>query len=751
MTESEREYEIARLKRTLEEISWQLAKANNKCEDSRVELQTNLADYWENYGGNALDEAQMIEALERQRGISAVIHKGQQTLQKAAVSPYFGRIDFIEEWSGETTPDEIYIGITTLTDHQTDDLLVYDWRAPVSGMYYDFERGKAWYKAPIGTVTGTITLKRQYKIINGQIKYMFDSDIKIDDEILQEILSKSADDKMHTIVTSIQREQNQIIRNEENKLLLVQGPAGSGKTSIALHRIAYLLYRDKASINSKNILIFSPNHIFSDYISNVLPEMGEENVLQTTFHDYTLPFKEILPVEIEDRTTQLEFILSNLDSREFNTRVASIYYKTSAHFEQVIENYLAYFETELINDYPDIQFNGQTIFASEEWKSYYLNELAFLPPARRLAKIREIINIRIRPITHEIRRKKEKEIDERAEEVNKKTIKAMARIAARQELGDLINHIEKLTRLNPFVLYRKLFDNPEIFQRFSSSTVVPKEWQYIRKQTISSIARGTLPYEDSFAFLYFQGRLEGFQPRNSIKHLVIDEAQDYTTLQYKILTRLFPKCSWTILGDPVQRVHPYIQGACFDSLNKIINLENPRIIKLTRSYRSTLEIQAFCNSLLPSSEPAVYINRSGTLPLLVKSATLKLAHEYINKAIAELKSEGCRSIAIICKTIRESVILRDALQNPDISLIISETAEFRRGIVIMPAFLAKGLEFDGVIVANVNANSYRREAERNILYTVCTRALHRLVLCYHDEISPFIQSISPALYNSIES
>lgn len=748
MTDNERAYELARLNRTLEEIRKQLAAASSKCADSRDELQNHLTDYWESYGGNMWDEAQMIEAVERQRSITAVIHQNHVTLQKALASPYFGRIDFIEDWAGETIPEQIYIGITTLTDRQTDELLVYDWRAPVSGMYYDFERGKSWYQAPMGNVTGTITLKRQYKIIDGHIKYMFDSDLKIDDEILQEILSKSADDKMHTIVTSIQREQNQIIRNEENKLLVVTGPAGSGKTSIALHRIAYLLYRERDTIAAKNILIFSPNHIFSDYISNVLPEMGEENVLQTTFQDYIASFRDLLPLEIEDRTSQLEEVLSASNSNELSIRIASVKYKTSAAFEAVIENYLRYYQEQLILDYPDIQYGGQTLFTKAEWKAYYLTDLTFLPPFRRLAKIREIINLRIRPITHELRRKKEAEITATAEEVNEKTIKAMARVAARQELGELIAVIDRLTRLNPLALYRKLFEDRTLFQQLASGSSIPQEWPGICKQTRSWLNTGKMSNEDSFAFLYFQGMLEGFPVRNTIRYLVIDEAQDYTRLQYKILAHLFPRCSWTILGDPAQIVHPYTHGVKFQELSSIVPLANPRLVNLSRSYRSTKEIQAFCNSLLSETPSAEMINRSGKLPQLVKLNQLK--PDFFLQAISHLQEEGCRSIAIICKTIRQSIALYQAMQTPkNISLIINEDAEFRRGIVIIPAFLAKGLEFDGVLVYDVTALNYGHDAERNLLYTVCTRALHHLILCYKGELSPFIKSVNSELYHAL--
>lgn len=748
MTDSEREYELLRLNRTLAEIRRQLAAATSKCADSQIELQSSLTDYWESYGGNMWDEAQMIEAVERQRSITAVIHQGELQLKQALTSPYFGRFDFIEELSQETQPEQIYIGIITLTDHQTNEILVYDWRAPISGMFYDFERGPAWYKAPMGKVNGKITLKRQYKIIRGQISYMFDSDLKIDDEILQEILSKSADAKMHTMVNSIQREQNQVIRNDESRLLLVQGPAGSGKTSIALHRIAYLLYRDREAINAQNILIFSPNQLFSDYISNVLPEMGEENVRQTTFQDYIASFKDLVPVEIERRAEQLEYVLTGHSGKKFATRLAAIGYKTSPEFEKIIDRYLDFYQTQLVLDYPDITFGGRVIFSKAEWAGNYLTHFAFLPPLRRLAKIRELINLRIRPVTHELRRQKEAELAAEGNEINEKTVKALARIAARRELGELAGKIDRLTRLQPFTLYRRLFTDQTLFRRLSDGTTVPPEWPDICRQTCSWFKHGRMPYEDSPAFLYFQGMLNGFPVKNKIKHLVVDEAQDYTALQYKILARLFPGCSWTILGDPAQLIHPYMQGIQIEQLIELTGLAHPRMITLSRSYRSTQEIQFFCNALLPAGTPVATISRHGPLPQVVKFDGLKPA--YVLQAIRSMQAAGCRSIAIICKTIRQASDLYQSMADvQEASLIADENDEFKRGIVIIPAFLAKGLEFDGVLVYNANLENYGHHQEQNILYTVCTRALHRLMLCWNGRLSPFIAAMDKSLYLTV--
>jgi DNA helicase-2/ATP-dependent DNA helicase PcrA len=748
MNELERKYELERLQTIISLIKRLLAVGANYKNDTQIELRNTLGDYWENAGREIADEAQLIEVVERQRSITTVITDSYQQLKRIIDSPYFGRIDFKEVTPQEIMDSEkIYIGISTLTDPANGDLLIYDWRSPIAGMFYDFERGSAFYNCPSGTISGTISLKRQYKIVNSIMKYMFDSDLKIDDEILQELLGKSADDKMHSIVTSIQREQNQVIRNEGHRLLFVQGPAGSGKTSIALHRVAYLLYRDKETLTAKNVLILSPHHIFSDYISNVLPEIGEENVLHTTFHDYITSSMSELPILVENRSDHLEFLLTNHDSPKLHNHIANISYKSSDNFESVLRNFLHYLDKDIILTYPPIIFREQVIFSQEDWQEYYLTSLSFLPVKRRLIKIQELIFLRMRPLVHKIRQEKEAEIVATAEEVNEKTIQVLARIAAKEELAPLVTKIENLTSIDSFALYQQLFEDEELFHRHRADTQIPPHWLKIKKHTLSKFRSGLLPYEDSFPFFYFQGILEGFPTRLEIKHLMIDEAQDYTALQYKILTYLFPNCSWTVLGDPAQIVHPFLPTVDFKAASHIINLPNPIIFRLTQSYRSTREIQSFCQALLPTIDETKSIHRSGTLPRVIHIQSQHLVSSILNHEIKKLQEEGWHSIAIICKTAHDCTIIYDQLKTKTkLTLISTENDEYHRGIIVIPAYLAKGLEFDAVFVLNVDAGTYGFTGDANILYTICTRALHRLSLFYSGSLSPLITNLAPNLY-----
>lgn len=762
MNKVERQKELERLEAVLNLIRSRIAAELRNYYESCIELAEALTAYWEERRVDFWDDAQLAESVERGRSIAAAIHRRQMQFEKMASSPYFGRIDFVEDQPrGPADPEAIYIGIAALADPDTGELRIYDWRSPIAGMFYDYGRGPARYNCPAGEITGTITLKRQYKISEGRMEYMFDSDIKIDDQVLQEILGKSSDSKMRAIVTSIQREQNQAIRAEGHGLLMVQGPAGSGKTSIALHRGAYLLYRERDSLTSKNILILSPNRIFSDYISGVLPELGEENVLQTTFDDYVASIGGSIPAQIEDRNTQLEELLGDSETGAKEAQKAAIRYKSSPQFAAIIENYIAVLETDLAEGFQDLNILGQTIFTREEWEKLLLHELAYLPLAKRLKQIRRLIQVRLRPLVHRLRREKELAIANSGEEVNEKDIKALARIAARQELEPFLDRLSQLTELHPLTLYTRLFEDGDLWLRLNqkSKTTAPEDWESIRTYTLKRLNAETIPYEDSLPFLYFHGMLEGFPVKTGIRHLIIDEAQDYTLLQYKILRAIFPRCYWTILGDPAQAIHPYLQTVGFQELSQVISVPNPLWIQLRRSYRSTREIQLFSRALLPGAQPVELIHRNGPLPQLIRLEQSEAASRTITEAMAkaiaktlfELENEGWRSMAVICKTLGETKAAHEQLRKyTGIHLVTQDTSKFERGKIIIPSYLAKGLEFDAVLVADASAPAYHRETERNLFYTVCTRAQHRLILFYSGELSPFVAAVDSGLYQTLE-
>lgn len=366
-------------KEWLQEVFQEVRKQYNEKHDLKEKFKKDAIEtqreLWNDVGSvsiaNGLDQVVdfigFINTMKIQKRSHEFTKKLEEKYERMLLSPYFGRMDFIE--NGEEKVEKYYIGISNLINDNYD-FLVYDWRAPVSSMFYDYEIGEANYKCPEGRVNGKLTLKRQYKINNGEIKYMFDSNLKIDDEVLQDILGKSTDSKMNAIVTTIQREQNKVIRNEDYKNLIVQGPAGSGKTSVALHRIAYLLYKHRDKISPKNIVIFSPNDILNDYISNVLPQLGEDNMCQTTFKEYMHKALGNRLIK-ENYSEMMEYILVSKKDGAYEKRINNIKFKSSMEFMDILKAYVGYLE-KMDRNFTDITFRGDLIISSKDIEELFL-------------------------------------------------------------------------------------------------------------------------------------------------------------------------------------------------------------------------------------------------------------------------------------------------------------------------------------------------------------------------------------------
>lgn len=734
------------LKTVLKTITDQMTRAGHIVAKSAQETMETRRLMWEDYArhiytiDDAIEIKPHLDEMRRQESRELFYRKMVRKLEKMAFSPYFGRIDFLENAAADS--ESIYIGIASLVDDQGRNL-VYDWRAPVAGMFYDYELGPAGYNCGIGRIEGRIILKRQYQIKHGQIQLMFDTDLRIEDEMLQEILGRNADERMKTIVTSIQREQNRVIRDEDHQTLIVVGPAGSGKTSIALHRAAYILYKERESIRAENLLVFSPNWIFSEYISNVLPELGEENILQTTFEDYAL---NILKKKCETRNQQLEYLLSGAGGNEHRVREANISYKSSPEFITVLEQYLKLLEA---REFEDLYFNGQLVISKAECAAIYEQRYLFFPITKRLAMVRERFFYLLEPLRRQRVKELEKILADGEEHLEEKERKALARMKVREEAEEVIAKVNQLTRLNYFEAYLQLFQNSKLFQKAAVQTVIPEQIKPIAAQTIKSLSNNLVNYEDLSPLLYLKGKLEGFPKVTGIKYLFIDEAQDYTPLQYRIFKELFPKSSFTILGDLNQLVNPYASVDKVQAIIASLNLPNTIGIQLEKSYRSTREINRFAEALLPKeSRPQNGGSvRSGRKPEVVKLAGADWVRG-IRERIEELKKEGMGSLAIVTKTARVAKALYTELQQEmALNLIVDDEGVLGSNPVILPIYLAKGLEFDAVLIPDADAGSYHREIERKVLYTACTRALHRLVLCYQDSLSPLVAGVDPDLYD----
>lgn len=754
MSDQERIQEELRMKKTLEEIDKQLKEKRNDREYFSKNMQITLRNMWDEVEAapnNVWDPEQYIQAkfyLDELRNFKSAYQSSAKKLlrlEKMITNPYFARIDFLEK--GESIAENIYIGLTMVQKEESLEILVYDWRAPISGMFYDYETGPAKYETPAGTVEGELTLKRQFRIRNGRIEVMFDSAIKIDDEILQELLGQSKDEKMKTIVTSIQREQNLAIRDEGHSLLIVEGPAGSGKTSIALHRIAFLLYRYRNSITNANVVIFSPNEMFNDYISEVLPELGEENVRQTTFMEFAKSFLKAR-MKLQDMNQQMEFILSARDAvagglDAFSDSFAAIRYKSSVGFLSALKNYIDWL---LQNpwEFENFEHEGVMIISKEEQRKLFDSDYTYLPLALRLKKIknRVLYLIKQRELVKIQELVEQMSKDPRWLDTNPKDRKSHA---VRVVLKQFRPYREKARGIGKIAVkdyYAGFYNKQNLSRGIADASLMS-----IADVTLKRLEQNVVLFEDLAPMLYLKGALFGIPRKEAIRHVIIDEVQDYTPLQMEIIRQLFPSSNFTVVGDLNQSINPYANIGNIDALKEIFQKKDTAHIRLGKSYRSTREITQFCKSILGLGEDIEYINRSGVKPYVRRISGMDECTSVLAESIREVLDNGYKSVAVICRVRAEAEEIYYRL-HPHVPcrLITQSDSSFPKGISVLPSYLSKGLEFDAVYVLNL-AKPYRGIEERNLFYTVCTRALHRLFIYTAGELPEYFEGIPKALYD----
>jgi len=592
-------------------------------------------------------------------------------LYRIRTNPYFGRIDITSD-----NDYQIYLGITYL--EKDDEHLIYDWRSPVANLFYDSEKGVCSYMAPEGKIDCVLLKKRQYKIVNGKIVNIFDNDLNINDDVLQQVLSNESSDKMKNIVNTIQQEQNEIIRNVEDKTLIVQGIAGSGKTSVALHRIAFLLYKIE-NLNSKNVLIFSPNQVFSEYISNVLPELGEDNTMQTTFHD----FLKVHLSEFNQVESFTSFVARYYKYQEKNPKLVK--YKQS---DEIIE-YLDKYVTNITNK---ARFENDYITHDFEITKEELNDLL----KDRYSKL--LLFDRITSIAEYYARK--------YYNCNKSKQKSIE------------SNLYKL--LNIKKDYKKIYKDflrSEEFNEGYTGTITEKE-------ITETTAHKLIKYEDACLMVYLKGLLQGFDYQGGIKEVVIDEAQDYSKLQYIIISKIFKRSGFTILGDVNQTINPYYKYYSLNELNTIF--KDSKYLELSKTYRSSPEIIEHTNKILGLKFVSA-IRHENNRPVIIKVEKNDLKQQLIED-ITKLQSTS-KSIALITKTDEESDYLYDLLKDDikGINILSGSSKEFNKNLVILPSYIAKGLEFDATIIYTRKNNSYS-EDEKYLYYVACTRSQHQLII-----------------------
>lgn len=581
-------------------------------------------------------------------------------------NPYFASVVFEDEDGDRFS---VYLGLTYLKDEDYGNI-IYDWRSPICSLFYDYEVGPASYSAPAGFINGELLRKRQYKIVDAKLVSAFDNSISIDDELLQEVLAQNNNEKMKNIVNTIQQEQNNVIRNVRDKTLIVSGIAGSGKTSVALHRIAFLLYKIK-NLSSNDILIFSPNQIFTEYISNVLPELGEDNTLQTTFNDYLTS----VITEFGDVEPFMEFIGKYYSDGVEN--VPLIKYKQSdgiiKDIKLYIDDYVSH--ARMINDFTE---NKVHMVYKEDVNDLIHNRYNNLPFFERIDTIAEKLS-----------------------EANYK------------------GSIKKKPTYQKMIFECSNFkkDYKDIFLNFFSSPFCKIRMD--DKEIRAFKNNRTIRYEDALLFVYMKGLLEGFGYEKNIRQVVIDEAQDYSLLQYLIISKIFRNSNFTILGDVNQTINPYYKYKSLDVLAPLF--QKSKCISLNKTYRSSPEIIEFTNKIL-GLDHVCAIRKTESVPLIHRNDASMIRND-----IAYLKDKY-KSVAVITRDSKTARKVHEELEGYfPISLLNSQSEEFNKELVVLPAYLAKGLEFDSVIVYSDKYSKYLK-TEKNLLYVACTRAQHELIV-----------------------
>ena len=716
--QTEKAFEEKRLAQTISLAEEQLKQAKEAADKKKSEIIEAKKDVRENteHGITSLYTSDGFEALvELSQYINPVTDKIIDyeeeehkilLLEKMIKSPYFARIDF--KFDDEDEFEKIYIGRSSLRKNSYQEMYVYDWRSPIASIFYRFMTGEAFYDAPCGRVTGELNLKRQYEIKNGTLEYFFDSDVQIVDEFLRQLLSQNTTAKMKAIVETIQHEQDVVIRDMENDLLMVQGVAGSGKTSIALHRAAYLMYQGlQTKLSANNIMIISPNSIFEQYISNVLPELGEDNVISSVFEDI---LSELLNGrKIQSRNDFLENLIVNSKYKEISRN--SIEFKTSSFFREILDQFLIDIPRQWI-EFEDVYYEGKCVVSGQILKDKILGRPE-TPLGIKLEQLEDYILEQIFGTGKGRGHKEEKNL-------------------IKQE-------IQKFIKIDIVELYKILFSNEAYFYSLLQNSNPSQNIKNIWKYTKENLEADSLYYDDAIAIAYLYLKIYGTNKYKNIKQVVIDEAQDYYPLQYEIFNFLFSNAKFTILGDMKQTLAKKEDISFYEQIQKILNKKKSSLIMLDKSFRCTNEILNFSLKFIEQSSQIKSFNRNGDSPKVYIADNSEIFIDEIVKEIKLCQEKGFQSICLICKTEKNSTYLFNKIKHKlDIQLIKNGSASDLQGVFILPVYMSKGLEFDTVLICDADSQNYHDEDDKNLLYVACTRALHKLSLFCENEVSPLI-------------
>lgn len=711
------------------------------------------------------------EELEITEKLYNITHKSLQRYNEAKIVPYFSRIDFREKRSTEI--ESYYIGKFGLGDSKTGDEKIIDWRAPIADLYYSGTAGKVSYRVSSGYVDGELYLKRKFIIEDKKLRDAFDEGINeiilrsednegnnLVDEFLKINLEKNVSSKLKDVVATIQKEQNDIIRSEKNSALVVQGSAGSGKTTIALHRLAYLLYKYSKSLSSKDVLVVAPNRLFLDYISDVLPSLGANTVKQETFEDIAL---KVLGVKsrVYTKDKKLAYIFEDKKDGDKKFVVKASEFKGSLLFKHMIDEYLKTIE-ERDCDVEDIKISGYVLFEKSEIKRLFVEDMKHLPIDNRKEEIKKYFNLKLKDKVKSIldkvsfryeyniarikrnmqdgaeRRKKLIKIYDERDDEKRYIIKNVRNV--------MDQYFENWKHTDTGIILDRFFNNQNIYDKIVKDKVSEELWNYMKEDFNKHREKKTIDSDDLAAMLYIKFNIEGNDKFN-FKHIIIDEAQDYSVFQFSALKNLCSSSSFTIVGDLGQGIYYYKGINDWDILKENVFKDNFNYMALTQSYRSTVEIIKFANRVLKKQninlEPAKPVLRHGDIPEVIEFMANREFAEKVDSIIEKLDKLGKRNIAVIGKTYDECKKINDALKKYSKNkwkIIRENDKSFEISKIIIPSYITKGLEFDCSIIYNCNEENYKdTELDKKILYVALTRALHYEYIFFKGKKSKLIK------------
>lgn len=759
MENDEQAKEQQRVDQVVSKIDQKILTTKQEYDRAHSETKRVQRDYSDNTSVNYFEVDDRIETsaeLQQQRGLvsrltenESILKTQLSTLHDLKKSPYFGRIDIQDD--DEPDEEQLYIGIASF-ENDDGEFLVYDWRAPISSIYYNGTLGRVAYETPMGEQETTLKKKRQFQIVNGKIRNMFDTNETVGDEMLQSALGAQNDDYMQNIVATIQHEQNDIIRDTKSNLLVVQGVAGSGKTSAILQRIAFLLYHSRDTLEADQIILFSPNKLFSHYISEVLPSLGERNMRQVTFDEFIDNRLKGLNVQslFERYETDGQLTTQQRNIRNF---------KESAKFMDEAKEYCDHLSASHIY-FSDIIFNEAVFFSKREIRSIFDS---FPKAAKVSERYLQTKNELIKRLKRRIN--KETQEDWVNDEIDQLSDEKYHDLLAGKSLGEFQNEdderffiAQKIVTDRLRVVYDAIFNDNFLdaylqYADFLATVALPQniqqpKWQQAIDEFNDAIEFHSIKLDDCAPLLYMRDYICNSGQNNTMKYLFVDEMQDYSIAQLKYLRYAFPQTKWTLLGDSEQALFKDVEQPeeILQNLNAAFKVRNSRLISLMRSYRSTFPITTFAKSILPNGDDIEAFNRDGDIPELVLAADFKDAVSQVIKTVNNQR-EKYGTVAILTKNMREAKQVYDQIHSQTNATLLKDADRtLPKGVLVLPIYLAKGLEFDSVIAWDTSEKNYPDASLLGTLYTIITRAMHHLTLISIDNVTPLISD--ETLHNS---